>query len=388
MAHPLFIIEQAVCQFSSQWYAGLRPSLEILTQYDGSLVVSSRMICSNKPPPFDWSENSASQFQFTSTPKSKRAKKNARYRRNRARTTKDVETQFSNSDDGAPINETENVDSGFNENSCKEKAASVSSKVPPNFSDGDSTEKDEVSAMDDSVTPNTVDALMESPAAGYDCDCNHEEFDGTLEHCPENTNYENCLDAQVGSGFSDKKNDKSKLSKATYVPPNSPEASKNKTVTSEVSHQNSTAAIHQSEGCLKEFDRTLEQYPNNLNCKDCIEETRPKYCSCNEDHICQTCKDYAEEYFCLVLESKKLLPKQQNKTVKRSRSDKRKKNLNCFFCENLAANGGSLVIDNMKLLLGCINVVENPPCMECKIFFYKQSWFSPEEMRTCSQPTF
>ena len=128
MAHPLFIIEQAVCQFSSQWYAGLRPSLEILTQYDGSLVVSSRMICSNKPPRFDWSENSASQFQFTSTPKSKRAKKNARYRRNRARTTKDVETQFSNSDDGAPINETENVDSGFNENSCKEKAASVSCK--------------------------------------------------------------------------------------------------------------------------------------------------------------------------------------------------------------------------------------------------------------------
>ena len=209
-----------------------------------------------------------------------------------------------------------------------------------------------------------------------------------MEHCPENTNYENCLDAQVGSGFSDKKNVKSKLSKATYVPPNSPEASENKTVTSEVPHQNSTAAIHQSEGCLKEFDRTLEQYPNNLNCKDCIEETRPKYCSCNEDHICQTCKDYAEEYFCLILESKNLLPKQQTNTVKRSRSDKRKKNLNCFFCENLAANGGSLVIDNMKVLLGlCINVVENPPCMKCKIFFYKQSWFNPEEMRTCSQPT-
>ena len=338
MAHPLFIIEQAVCQFSSQWYAGLRPSLEILTQYDGSLVVSSRMICSNKPPRFDWSENNASQFQFTSTPKSKRAKKNARYRRNRARTTKDVETQFSNSDDGAPINETENVDSGFNENSCKEKAASVSSKVPPNFSDGDSTEKDEVSAMDDSVTPNTVDALMESPAAGYDCDCNHEEIDGTLEHCPENTNYENCLDAQVGSGFSDKKNDKSKLSKATYVPPNSPEASKNKTVTSEVPHPNSNAAFHQCEGCLKEYDRTLEHYPpNNLNCKDCREaqnsldpeeETQPEHCNVDPvvaslgtgqvyvDHISQKSKDSAERIFSVILESKNLLPKQQINTLK------------------------------------------------------------------------
>ena len=34
MAHPLFIMEQALRQFSSQWYAGFRPSLEIQTKYD------------------------------------------------------------------------------------------------------------------------------------------------------------------------------------------------------------------------------------------------------------------------------------------------------------------------------------------------------------------
>ena len=64
MAHPLFIMEQALRQFSSQWYAGFRPSLEIQTKYDGSLVVHPKSFCSNKPS-FDWQENSASQFPFS-----------------------------------------------------------------------------------------------------------------------------------------------------------------------------------------------------------------------------------------------------------------------------------------------------------------------------------
>ena len=106
MPHPLFLIEQAVRQFSSQWCAGLRPSLEIQTKYDGSVVVNSKMFCSNNPP----QSKSASIFPSTSTPRSKRAKKNARYKRNKenrmeaskSRTTTDVETQYS-VEDGSSI---------------------------------------------------------------------------------------------------------------------------------------------------------------------------------------------------------------------------------------------------------------------------------------------
>ena len=181
MAHPLFIMERALRQFSSQWYAGFRPSLDIQTKYDGSLVVHSKSFCSNKPS-FDWQEKSASQFPFSSTPRSKRAKKNARYRRNKehrmeaskSRTTTDVETQYS-VEDGAPNPETKQGDSGFNENS------------------------------DENFTSNATENSYTRP-------------DNDL----------------VGSGFSDKKNDKSTLSKATYVPSNSPEASKNNSETFEV----------------------------------------------------------------------------------------------------------------------------------------------------------
>ena len=41
---------------------------------------------------------------------------------------------------------------------------------------------------------------------------------------------------------------------------------------------------------------------------------------------------------------------------------------------------GGIIINNMAILLTCINQVEDPPCMECKIFFYTQSWFNPEEI--------
>ena len=101
MAHPLFIIDQAMYQFSSQWYTGLKPSLEIRTEYDGSVVVNSKMLSSNRSPINWWWEKGTSQFPFSSTSRSKRAKKNARYRRNKARkmeasksriTTTDVET--------------------------------------------------------------------------------------------------------------------------------------------------------------------------------------------------------------------------------------------------------------------------------------------------------
>ena len=344
MAHPLFIMEQALRQFSSQWYAGFRPSLDIQTKYDGSLVVHSKSFCSNKPS-FDWQENSASQFPFSSTPRSKRAKKNARYRRNKkhrmeaskSRTTKEVETQYS-VEDGAPNTETKQGDSGFNGNSDTNLIATENSYTP---------------------------------------------LDNDL----------------AGSGFNDKQNDKPILSKATYVPPNSPEASENKTVTSEVPHPNSNAAFHQCEGCLKEYDRTLEHYPpNNLNCKDCREaqksldseeETQPEHCNVDPvvaspgtgqvygDHLSQESKDSAEKIFNVILESKNLLPKQQINTIKLSRSDRRKK-INCFFCKNLAVKSGKggLVIENMKDLLDHIYMVEAPPCFECKIFFISHSWFS------------
>ena len=332
MAHPLFIMEQALRQFSSQWYAGFRPSLEIQTKYDGSLVVQSKSFCSNKPPS-NWWEKSSSQPPFSSTPRSKRAKKNARYRRNKEHrmeasksgTTTDVETQYS-VEDGATNTETNKRDSGINENS------------------------------DENFTSNATE---------------------NSHTCPDND--------PVGSGFSDKQNDKSTLSKATYVPPNSPEASENKTVVSEVSYQNSTAAIHQCEGCLKEFDRTLEHHSNNLNCKDCHEaqksldpkeETQPKDCSCNGDHICQACKDLVEQYFCLLLSNKNLLPKQKINKVKLPRSFMRENNYNCYFC----SRDQGLHIYSMKMLGDIINLAEDPPCMECKLFFYTQSWFSLEEV--------
>ena len=41
MAHPLLITELAVKQFVSQWNCGLRPSLQLTTKSDGSVLVAS-----------------------------------------------------------------------------------------------------------------------------------------------------------------------------------------------------------------------------------------------------------------------------------------------------------------------------------------------------------
>ena len=138
MAHPLFIMEQAMRQFSSQWCSGLRPSLEIKTTYNGSLVVNSKVFCSNMSSPCDWRDKSSTpQFPFSSTPRSKRAKKNARYRRNNALnkvqkpiTTEDVETQCSNEKEGALNTKAIKADSGFKETTYETSTAIFHLNLP------------------------------------------------------------------------------------------------------------------------------------------------------------------------------------------------------------------------------------------------------------------
>ena len=43
MAHPSYVIQQAIFQFFDQWTHGLQPSLEIKTEENGSIVVSTRV---------------------------------------------------------------------------------------------------------------------------------------------------------------------------------------------------------------------------------------------------------------------------------------------------------------------------------------------------------
>ena len=343
MAHPLFIMEQALRQFSSQWYAGFRPSLEIQTKYDGSLVVHSKSFCSNKPP-FDRWEKSDSQSPFSSTPKSKRAKKNARYRRNKehkmeastsGRTT-DVETQYS-VEDGAPNTETKNGDSGFKENSDE------------NFTLKEATDISDISYI---------------------------RLDNDL----------------VGRGFSDIKNDESALSKATNVPSNSPVASKSNIETIEVLHETSAAAIHKCEGCLKELNRTLEHHPDNLACEDCCkeqerldpneenrnEENPPRCSSCTEESLCQGCEEPMEKLFSNLIGLINL--GQEKKVPKKKKKGKKKI---CPLCTNSDVFNFEWELD-MEELMSLLTdrrivQVQDSPCKDCMRLLYMQHWFSLEE---------
>ena len=203
MAHPLFLIEQAVRQFSSQWCAGLRPSLELQTKYDGSVVVNSKMFCSNNPP----QSKNGSIFPFTSTPRSKRARKNARYRRNRAHKmrglipTVNEETQFSNND--VALSETDNVDSGFNNDdniSNLDKAtASITSNHGNSNNEAERPAPQVISAdeenihLDDSVTTLYMDdALLNSSAARHNSESYLKEVVSDLEQYSDNSIDRNC----------------------------------------------------------------------------------------------------------------------------------------------------------------------------------------------------
>ena len=87
-------------------------------------------------------------------------------------------------------------------------------------------------------------------------------------------------------------------------------ASKSNIETIEVLHENSAAAIHKCEGCLKELNRTLEHQPENLACEDCCKEQErldpneenrneenPPRCSCTEESLCQGCEEAMEKLF-------------------------------------------------------------------------------------------
>ena len=210
MPHPLFLIEQAVRQFSSQWCAGLRPSLEIQTKYDGSVVVNSKMFCSNSSQ----SKSSASIFPFTSTPRSKRAKKNARYRRNKTSKMKgliptaNVETQFSINDAALSSSETENVDSGFNNDSNisnTDTATTFNTSYNGNHSNkAEGPAPQVISAgeenvdLEDSVTTSYLDdaLLNSSSTARHNSESYPKEVVASLEQYPEHSLVENCYEAQ------------------------------------------------------------------------------------------------------------------------------------------------------------------------------------------------
>ena len=325
MAHPLFVIEQAMRQFSSQWYSGLRPSLEVQTKYDGSLVVNSTVFCSNMP--------SSPQFPFSSTPKSKRAMKNARYRHNKARkmeqksrTTADVETQCSNQED-ALNNESKKIDSGFKEASHETSTVKV-------------MEQNESIPLD--LLENDLGNDKSTSSTG----------------APSNS-----LEGMV---FPDKK--------VTSVP-------------NEVS-SNSIVASYHCESCHKELDRAMDHPPNNLTCEDCCNEQRrldpneeiryeenpPRCSSCTEENLCQGCEEAMEKFFSYLISCLG-----QEKNVSR-RKKKNKKKI-CPFCTDLKDwyldNSVEQLIDT--LTDGRIVRVKDSPCKDCMRLLYNQNWFSLEE---------
>ena len=50
MAHPTFIIDQAVRHFLMLWYHGLQPSLSFETDQCGAISISSRIVCLSQTP--------------------------------------------------------------------------------------------------------------------------------------------------------------------------------------------------------------------------------------------------------------------------------------------------------------------------------------------------
>ena len=336
MAHPLLIIDQAMYQFSSQWYAGLKPSLEIRTEYDGRVVVNSKMQSSNRSP-INWWEKGTSQFPFSSTSRSKRAKKNARYRRNKARkmeasksriTTTDVETQYSDMD-GSSFTKTEITDSGFNERS------------PSN-------------------------------PQGHDL---------------------------VGRDFNEKDMSYSASSKATSVPSDSPDKGSNDI--GEVLPDLSTAIHWCEGCLKEFGNKALENYPVNSTCKDCSEahksldptempcheetsDASPEeialslglstHCTdCNEEYTCPKGIRLCEHFFGSLLRMKNvksqwnLLCNGNLKEEKKTKNKKKKKrNLDPNACEFCCEERMDVKkISNMVELVRSVEMSENLPCENC-----------------------
>ena len=411
MAHPLFIIEQALRQFSSQWYVGLRPSLEILTKYDGSLVVNSKMIYSNRPAEFNRPENGAPQFQYTSTPRSKRARKNARYRRNKARSMKDVETQFSNNGDGASINEPESrpsanvetqfsindnekVDSGFMEDSRNEsigytceKATQALGKVPFNPSDAGFNQKDEIFALDDSVTPIRDVVLLNSSAAEHDCKNSQKKNDGTLENCGDaqvivDYGEKQCTSEEGALNIEAKKVDSGFKVTNTDVASNSLEGmvflENNVTSVSSEASSNSIVASYHCESCLKEFDKAMEHFPENLTCEDCCkairtldpnegnccEENPPRCSSCTKENLCHGCEEAMEKLFRHLITLNELgMTKNTRKKARKMRREK----YTCPICTfpSLLKSDCEWEMFEVLILLIDSRTVLDLPCKEC-----------------------
>ena len=51
MAHPIYVVEQAVHNFVAQWFNGLTPALYLSTKADCSIAVLSEIISSSKTSP-------------------------------------------------------------------------------------------------------------------------------------------------------------------------------------------------------------------------------------------------------------------------------------------------------------------------------------------------
>ena len=68
MDFPLSVVDQALRQFSNQWYYGLQPSINITTMEDGTVVIKSELICSSKPL-FHRHQKKCNNSKATSTPK-------------------------------------------------------------------------------------------------------------------------------------------------------------------------------------------------------------------------------------------------------------------------------------------------------------------------------
>ena len=45
MTHPIYVVEQAVKSFISQWFNGLEPKLQLCTDADGKISVSCEVSC-------------------------------------------------------------------------------------------------------------------------------------------------------------------------------------------------------------------------------------------------------------------------------------------------------------------------------------------------------
>ena len=89
MAHPIKLAENAVNYFISQWLYGLKPSLRLNTDEDGSILITSE-VASFPVLSLDDTQYSGNNYK----PRRRRSGKSARHRRNLIRNSMLTEMTF------------------------------------------------------------------------------------------------------------------------------------------------------------------------------------------------------------------------------------------------------------------------------------------------------